>query len=125
MIPPTNIKVNGNFLLSLNKVLSKILLAKNNAKYQLDLNDDQFQISSSFKERNVSIKKAICILAQNSINIDDEQATVILNFLYVIAKSTQLQNVAPALNDLNGKSNSEKALMLNNLSKNRPDLKLV
>jgi hypothetical protein len=106
-------------------MLSTILLAKNNAKYQLDLNDDQSQGSFSFKERKVSIKKAICILAQNSINIDNDEATVILNFLYVIAKSTQLQKVAPDLNNLNRKSNSEKMPLPNNLNKNRPDSKLV
>jgi hypothetical protein len=125
LIPPTNINFNGDFSLCLNKMLSTILLVKNNAKYQLDLNDDQSQSSFSFKERKVSIQKAICILAQNSINIDNDEATVILNFLYVIAKSTQLQKVGSDLNNLNRKSNSGKTPLLNNLNDNRPNLKLV
>ena len=78
-----------------------------------------------FKEKKVTIKKAICILAQNNIKVDDDGATVILNFLYIVAKSTQLHKVAPDLNNLNRKSNSEKTSLLNNLNENRPNLKLV
>lgn len=125
LIPPTNIDVDGDFSLCLNKVLSKILLVKNDSKYQLDLNDGESQSSFSFKERKVSIKKAICILAQNNINIDDDEATVILNFLYVIAKSTPVHKVIPDLNHLKRNSNSEKTPLFNNLNDNRPDFKLV
>ena len=64
-------------------------------------------------------------MAQNNIKIDDDEATVILNFLYVIAKSIQLHKVAADLNNLNRKSNSEKTSLLNNLNKNKPNLKLV
>ena len=73
----------------------------------------------------VTIKKAICILAQNNIKIDDDEAAVILSFLYVIVKSTQLHKVATDLNNLNRKSNSEKKSLFNNLNKNKPNLKLV
>ena len=39
-----------------------------------------------FKDRNVSIKKAVYILAQNNIDVDEDEATIILDFLYLVAK---------------------------------------
>ncbi len=38
-----------------------------------------------FKERKVTVDKAMLVLAKNNIMVDEEEAAVILNFLYLIA----------------------------------------
>jgi hypothetical protein len=43
----------------------------------------------NFIEKRISTKRAITILAQNGIQIDNSEAAVILNFLYLIAKAYQ------------------------------------
>jgi len=61
----------------------------------------------------MSVKKAISILAQNGICVNEEEASVILKFLYLIAKSHNKAAVALAQNIPKGKSNSQK-VQLNN-----------
>lgn len=39
-----------------------------------------------FIDRKVSDSKAIALLAKNGIEVDDEEAAIILSFLYFIAK---------------------------------------
>ena len=39
-----------------------------------------------FIDRKVSSKKAIGLLVRNGIEVNDEEAAVILNFLYLMAK---------------------------------------
>lgn len=39
-----------------------------------------------FIDRKVSSRKAIGLLARNGIEVNDEEAVVILNFLYLMAK---------------------------------------
>lgn len=41
----------------------------------------------NFIDKKISVKRAAAILAQNDIQVDDDEAAVILNFLYVIAKT--------------------------------------
>lgn len=41
----------------------------------------------NFIDRKVSVNKAIAILAKNGIQVADEEATVILDLLYLIAKN--------------------------------------
>jgi hypothetical protein len=38
-------------------------------------------------EKKISVYKAITILAKNNIQVDEDEAAVILNFLYHIAKT--------------------------------------
>ena len=38
-----------------------------------------------FKERKVTVNKTILLLAKNNITINEEEAAVILNFLYLMA----------------------------------------
>jgi len=42
--------------------------------------------SRQFRDRNVSIKKAVHILAQNNIDVDDDEASIILDFLYLVTE---------------------------------------
>lgn len=41
----------------------------------------------NFIDKKVSIKRAITTLAKNNIEVDDDEATVILDFLYLISKN--------------------------------------
>jgi hypothetical protein len=43
----------------------------------------------SFKDKRVLIKKAITILAENNIFVNEEEVKVILDLLYLIAKSSK------------------------------------
>ena len=43
----------------------------------------------NFKDKRVPVKKAITILAKNNISVNEEEAKVILDLLYLIAKSTR------------------------------------
>jgi len=41
----------------------------------------------NFTERKISVKRAIVVLARNGINVDDSEAGIILDFLYLISKN--------------------------------------
>ena len=41
----------------------------------------------NFIEKKISVKRAISVLAKNGIKVDDSEACVILDFLYLIAKN--------------------------------------
>lgn len=41
----------------------------------------------NFTDKKISVKQAITILAKNSIEVDDDEATVIVDFLYLMAKN--------------------------------------
>ena len=41
----------------------------------------------NFVERKVSVKRTISILSKNGIEVDEQEAGVILDFLYLIAKN--------------------------------------
>lgn len=41
----------------------------------------------NFTDKKVSIRRAIAILAKNGIEVDDDEATVIVDFLYLMAKN--------------------------------------
>lgn len=41
----------------------------------------------NFIERKVSIKRAISILAKNGIEVDDKEVSVIVDFLYLMARN--------------------------------------
>ncbi|GGF38412.1 hypothetical protein KZP23_04595 [Echinicola marina] len=45
-----------------------------------------YKDTKSFGDKKVSTKHAIAILAKNSIQVDEDEATVILSFLYLVAK---------------------------------------
>ncbi|MFD1769586.1 hypothetical protein [Sphingobacterium suaedae] len=41
----------------------------------------------NFIDKKVSVKRAIAILAKNGIQVDEDEGTVILDFLYLMAKN--------------------------------------
>lgn len=41
----------------------------------------------NFTDKKVSVRRAIAILAKNGIEVDDDEATVIVDFLYLMAKN--------------------------------------
>lgn len=61
----------------------------------------------SFLDKKMSVKRAVLLLAKRGILVDDDEAVVILNFLYLIAKTYQYDSNLGAVN-LNKKSNYKK-----------------
>lgn len=49
----------------------------------------------NFINKKVSTKRAIAILAKNGIQVDDNEASVILDFLYLVAKNHNKLEGAP------------------------------
>ena len=63
----------------------------------------------NFIERKISVKRAISVLAKNGIEVDDSEASVILDFLYLIAKNySKKEEVENTLNTKE-KSNTSKS----------------
>ncbi|TDQ08864.1 PTS sugar transporter subunit IIBC [Pedobacter metabolipauper] len=53
----------------------------------------------NFIERKISVKRAISILAKNGVAVDDREADVILEFLYLVAKNyNKIEDVQNAQN---------------------------
>ncbi|SDF72125.1 hypothetical protein SAMN05216464_12625 [Mucilaginibacter pineti] len=61
----------------------------------------------SFVEKKISVKRSINLLAKNGIQVDDNEGTEILNFLYLIAKNYQYKGGIESMN-LKEKSNYKK-----------------
>jgi hypothetical protein len=49
--------------------------------------NDKQKNNMNFVYKKVSFKQAITILAKNGIEVDDNEATVIVDFLYLMAKN--------------------------------------
>lgn len=54
------------------------------------MNHLQIKNPKAFSEKKVSLNQAITILKQNGVQTDEDQAKVILDFLYLIAKTYSL-----------------------------------
>ena len=61
----------------------------------------------NFVDKKISAKRAVALLAKNGIQVDDNEATVILNFLYLVAKTYQYHSNL-GLKNLKEKSNYQK-----------------
>ncbi|SEA14232.1 hypothetical protein SAMN05192529_10914 [Arachidicoccus rhizosphaerae] len=61
--------------------------------------------SSSFIDRKISLKRAISILAKNNIEVNDNEAGIILDFLYLVARNGNQQKIHKKQADLKEKSN--------------------
>jgi hypothetical protein len=61
----------------------------------------------SFVEKKISVKRSMNLLAKNGIQVDDNEGTEILNFLYLIAKNYQYKGGLESMN-LKEKSNYKK-----------------
>ncbi len=47
----------------------------------------------NFIDKKVSVRRAITILAKNGIEVDDDEANVIVDFLYLMAKNLTKEKV--------------------------------
>ena len=61
----------------------------------------------NFVDKKISVKQAIALLAKSGIQVDGNEATVILNFLYLIAKTYQYDSNL-GFKNLKEKSNYQK-----------------
>ncbi|MEB0263279.1 MULTISPECIES: hypothetical protein [unclassified Mucilaginibacter] len=65
-------------------------------------------ITPNFVDKTISIKRAITILDKNGIKVGDNGAVIILNFLCLIAKTSNKPERDRKYDSLKGKSNSKK-----------------
>jgi hypothetical protein len=63
----------------------------------------------NFIERKVSVKRAISVLAKNGTEVDDSEASVILDFLYLIAKNYNKKEEVENAHNPKEKSNTSKS----------------
>jgi len=62
----------------------------------------------NFIDKKTSVKRAMSILAKNGIQVDDTEASVILEFLFIIAKNYTKQRANQNARNLKENSNLEK-----------------
>lgn len=62
-----------------------------------------------FIERKISVKRAISILAKNGIEVDEREADVILDFLYLMARNHRENEIVENTHNPKEKSNSLKS----------------
>jgi hypothetical protein len=80
-IPPANVDYKtGDVFLKLNYTMAKILVPNLKSRMNNTIN-----ATTNFKDRKVSVKRAITILAKSNIEVNEDEAALILNFLYHIA----------------------------------------
>lgn len=63
----------------------------------------------NFIDKKVSVKRAITILAKNGTHVDDKEANVILDFLYLIAKNYKKPEEHQNVKSLRRSRTAEKA----------------
>lgn len=61
--------------------------------------------STNFTVRKISLKRAIEILAKNKIEVNENEAAIILDFLYHIAQNYYKHDEHKKMSNLKGKSN--------------------
>ena len=89
-IPPSDINIHGAFSLQISNALSKIISNKKQrtkpSQFRVLVKPDLFTSSQQCKDRKVSVKKAVELLAKGNIHVDEDEAGIILDFLYLAAK---------------------------------------
>ena len=112
-IPPSGIDVHGEFSLYLTDGLSRIITLKNHgpkSSYNFDLLKQDLLIPNRhFNDRKISVKRAIEILAQNKIHVDEDEAATILDFLYLVSKFSKQSENKITNTTLNGIRTSKKS----------------
>jgi hypothetical protein len=93
VIPPTTTNITtGAISIHINSVLAKILSFKKlTAMIEVANLDSRLY---SYKERTVPIKQAISVIVRNGIQLDENEAGVILDFLYRMAKTYNFTNAS-------------------------------
>jgi hypothetical protein len=66
----------------------------------------------NFIERKISVKRAISVLAKNGIEVDDSEASVILDFFYLIAKNYSKKEEVENAHNPKEKSNTSKSTII-------------
>lgn len=64
----------------------------------------------NFIDRKISVSRAIAMLAKSGIEVDDGEAAVILDFLYLISKNRNMPEDAKNARTVKGIRTSEKCL---------------
>lgn len=64
----------------------------------------------NFIDRKISVNRAIAMLAKSGIEVDDGEAAIILDFLYLISKNRNKPEEAKNAGTLKGNRTSEKCL---------------
>lgn len=67
--------------------------------------NNQLSDSNSFTDRKLSPKRAVTILAKNNIEVNDDEAAIILDFLYLIARNYNKLKEHKKMDNHKGKSN--------------------
>ena len=62
----------------------------------------------NFIDKKISVKRAMAILAKNGIQVDDTEASVVLDFLNIIAKNHNKQEANQNASHLKENSNLKK-----------------
>jgi len=105
--------VHGEFSLYLTDGLSRIITLKNHgpkSSYNFDLLKQDLLIPNRhFNDRKISVKRAIEILAQNKIHVDEDEAATILDFLYLVSKFSKQSENKITNTTLNGIRTSKKS----------------
>ncbi|MCD0489968.1 hypothetical protein LPB86_17125 [Pedobacter sp. MC2016-14] len=63
----------------------------------------------NYTDKKISDKRAIAILAKNGIQVDDEEAVIILEFLYLVSKNLSKNKEEKNVGILKEKSNFRKS----------------
>jgi len=110
MIPPTIVDIKtADVSLKLNNGLAKILLLKKSSEtFEMINSNDPL---TNFTDKKVSIKRAIAIMAKNNIQVNENEAGIIVDFLYNIAKTYSFDNDKKGYN-LKWRSNQQKTLQI-------------
>lgn len=66
----------------------------------------------NFIERKISVKRAISILAKNGVAVDEREADIILDFLYLIAKNYGKNEKVENSNNPKERSNLLKSILI-------------
>jgi hypothetical protein len=78
LIPPTDIDFKtGALSLDLNQAFLKIYQKKITEKLK----------KMNFIEKNISVEKAVIILSKNGIQVNEKEAKIILELLYLVSKN--------------------------------------
>ena len=71
----------------MNSALIKILSQKNKSFLNNSSTNNAISEGTNFTVRKISLKRTVEILAKNNIEVNNNEAAIILNFLYHIAQN--------------------------------------
>ncbi len=107
LIPPEEVNIQtGDVSLQMGSALVKILHHKQQIfSHSLSVNII-LSNSTNYRVRNISLKRAMQVLAKNNIEVNDDEASVILDFLYHIAQNYNKHEAYNKMESLTGNRTS-------------------